>query len=168
MAQQGPAPEPRKFDYWLPDWMVHELWGPDRMPKGMAIRQKRHSIFVEQGVPKPYAGASSSVPRSAAVIAEGHVLYGRHCASCHGPDGLGDGEPGRAVTPSPALLAYMVRRPIAVDEYLLWVISEGGAPVGSDMPAFKATLAPDDIWRIVAYMRAGFPRAGASPPARQP
>jgi mono/diheme cytochrome c family protein len=25
------------------------------------------------------------------------------------------------------------------------------------MPAFKDTLARDDIWKIIAYMRAGFP-----------
>ena len=25
----------RGFDYWQPDWMVRELWGGGRMPKGM-------------------------------------------------------------------------------------------------------------------------------------
>ncbi len=67
------------------------------------------------------------------------------------------------LSPSPALLAYMIRRPIAVDEYLLWTISEGGAQFGSKMPAFKDKLGRDDIWRVVAYMRAGFPSADATP-----
>lgn len=55
----------------------------------------------------------------------------------------------------------MIRRPISVDEYLLWAIADGGAQFDSDMPAFKDKLAREDIWRIVAYMRAGFPGGDA-------
>jgi hypothetical protein len=70
---------------------------------------------------------------------------------------LGNGEAGRALSPSPALLAYMIRRPISVDEYLLWTVSDGGTAFGPDMPAFKHKPAGEDIWRVIAYMRAGFP-----------
>ena len=62
-----------------------------------------------------------------------------------------------ALTPSPTLLAYMVQQPIAVDQYLLWSIAEGGKQFGTAMPAFKNDLSEDQIWRIVAYLRAGFP-----------
>lgn len=65
------------------------------------------------------------------------------------------------MNPSPALLAYMIRMPMAVDEYPLWTISEGGTPFETDMPAFKEDLSADDIWRIIAFMRAGFPAASA-------
>jgi mono/diheme cytochrome c family protein len=51
----------------------------------------------------------------------------------------------------------MIQRPISVDEYLLWSISEGGKDFDTRMPAFRITLSRDDIWKIVAYMRAGFP-----------
>jgi hypothetical protein len=74
---------------------------------------------------------------------------------------MGDGEPGRAVSPSPALLAYMIRRPLSVDEYLLWAISDGGEQFDSEMPASKDKLSRDDIWRVIAYMRAGFPGASS-------
>jgi mono/diheme cytochrome c family protein len=50
----------------------------------------------------------------------------------------------------------MIRRPISVDEYLLWAISDGGKQFESEMPAFKDRLSRDDIWRVIAYMRAGF------------
>jgi len=43
------------------------------------------------------------------------------------------------------------------DEYLLWTISEGGERFGTDMPAFEDKLGEEDIWKIIAYMRAGFP-----------
>jgi mono/diheme cytochrome c family protein len=156
-AAKPAEPPPRTFDYWLPDWMVKELWGPGQMPKGMMVRLLRHNTFTQFGVPKDYQGAASTVDKSAATIAAGRALYRKECATCHGADGLGSGEPGKALTPSPALLAYMVRRPIAVDEYLLWAISDGGKPFDSEMPAYKDKLARDDIWRIVTYMRAGFP-----------
>ncbi len=128
-------------DYWQPDWMVRELWGPGRMPRGMMVRLLRHTTFMQYGVPKDYEGQKSTVAPGPETIAQGRKIYAERCASCHGPDGLGNGEAGNALSPSPALLAYMIRRPIAVDEYLLWTISEGGAQFGTKMPAFKDTLA---------------------------
>lgn len=163
LAQQSPAPRtplpPRGVDYWQPDWMVRELWGPGQVPKGMMVRMLRHSIFMQFGVPKAYEGVVSTISPGPQTLAAGRDLYNRNCASCHGADGMGSGDPGKAVSPSPALLAYMIRRPISVDEYLLWVVSDGGKQFESDMPAFKDALSRDDIWRIVAYMRAGFPQA---------
>ena len=76
---------------------------------------------------------------------------------CHGEQGLGDGEAGGDLTPSPALLGHLVQQPIAVDQYLLWSISEGGREFGTAMPAFKDKLTQDEIWQIIAYLRAGFP-----------
>jgi len=46
--------------------------------------------------------------------------------------------------------------PMAVDEYMLWSISEGGVNFQTEMPAFKNELSQDEIWKIVAYMRGGF------------
>jgi mono/diheme cytochrome c family protein len=91
------------------------------------------------------------------VIAEGRALYRANCMACHGADGLGDGDAGKSLSPSPAVLAYMITRPIAVDRYLLWSISDGGKQFESKMPAFKNKLTRKEIWEIVAYMRAGFP-----------
>jgi len=38
---------------------------------------------------------------------------------------------------------------------------EGGAPFGTRIPAFKDALSQEQIWQIIAYMRAGFPALGA-------
>ena len=161
-AAQAPGqPGTRPFDYWQPDWMVRELWGPGRMPKGMMVRLLRHTTYMQLGVPKEYEGASSTAPKTEDTVRAGARLYAQNCASCHGKDGLGDGDAARAVSPSPALLAWMVQRPIAVDPYLLWTIADGGAQFESAMPAYKDRLARDDIWRIIAYMRAGFPDVDA-------
>jgi len=166
---KGAKPPASGIDYWQPDWMVRELWGPGRMPRGMMVRLLRHTTFMQYGVPEAYAGKTSTVARGPETVAAGRKIYQANCASCHGPDGLGNGEAGNALSPSPALLAYMIRRPIAVDEYLLWTISEGGARFDTKMPAFKGVLSGDDIWRVVAYMRAGFPKDdGKDAPPQKP
>ncbi len=170
IAQDTDAKSARpRVDYWQPEWMVRELWGPGHMPRGMMVRLLRHTTFMQYGVPRDYDGAKSTLMPGPQVIAQGRKTYAQRCASCHGPDGLGNGEAANALSPSPALLAYMIRRPIAVDEYLLWAISEGGKQFGTEMPAFKGTLTRDDIWRVVAYMRAGFPKDdGADAPVTKP
>ena len=157
------TPPPAGFDYWQPDWMVRELWGPGRMPEGMMVRLLRHTTFMQFGVPADYEGATSTVAKGAETIAAGGKIFAENCAACHGEKGLGNGEAAKALSPSPALLAYMIRRPISADEYLLWSISEGGEQFNTEMPAFKDKLSRADIWRVIAYMRAGFPDASAGP-----
>lgn len=158
-AEEKPqTPAPLGFDYWQPEWMVRELWGPGRMPKGMMVRMLRHTTFVHTGVPKEYEGAQSSLEKSPATTAMGAKVYAEHCARCHGSNGMGNGDSAQALSPSPALLAYMIRRPISVDEYLLWTISDGGKQFESEMPAFREVLSKDEIWAVIAYMRAGFPQ----------
>jgi mono/diheme cytochrome c family protein len=145
-----------KRDPWMPEWMMREPGGPGPMSPTMAARMLRHAQFLNFGVPKTYAGAQSTVEPHRKTIAAGRALYLSNCAACHGPDGLGDGDAAQALSPSPAVLAFMITRPIAVDPYLLWSISDGGAQFNSDMPAFKDKLTREEIWQIIAYMRSGF------------
>lgn len=146
-----------KSDLWMPEWMMREPEGSGPMSPTMMARMLRHAEFLNFGVPKEYEDARSPVKPDPEVLAAGRELYLANCAACHGPDGLGDGDVGQALSPSPAVLAFMITRPIAVDPYLLWSISDGGAQFDSAMPAFKKSLTQDEIWKIIAYMRAGFP-----------
>jgi mono/diheme cytochrome c family protein len=145
------------WDMWNPGWMQRRMWDPRHMGPMQQQRMLRHWTFMHQGVPAEYRGQTSTVPPTEATVSEGAALYAENCASCHGATGLGDGEAGRALNPSPALLAYMISMPMAVDEYLLWTISEGGKPFGTAMPTFKDTLTKEQIWKVIAFMRAGFP-----------
>ncbi len=117
----------------------------------------RFSTFVNKRLPEDYLIAQNNVGYTIKAIAAGGPLYAAHCTSCHGETGLGNGKLASALSPSPALLAYMIQQPIAIDQYLLWTISEGGKPFGTAMPAFKDELSQEQIWQIVAYLRAGFP-----------
>jgi len=123
-------------------------------------RMLRFSTFVNKGIPEKYLRAENTIGYTIPAIAAGGPLYIAHCSKCHGNTGLGNGDLAYALTPSPALLAYMVQQPIAVDQYLLWSISEGGKKFGTAMPAFKNQLTEKQIWEIVAYLRAGFPDLG--------
>ena len=145
------------WDMWEPGWMARDMWGPERMGPGMRQRMARHWTFMHQGIPDSYIGSRNPFPSDPETIAAGRALYQQNCSSCHGTTGLGDGEAAKALNPSPALLAYMIQMPMSVDEYMLWTISDGGGAFGTAMPAFKDVLSTDDIWKIVVYMRAGFP-----------
>jgi mono/diheme cytochrome c family protein len=149
-----PSKEP-SVDYWQPLWMQRE--GPGTMPPGMRARLLRHYTFMHYGIQNEYQGAKSTVGNAKEVLEEGAKIYSQRCAGCHGKQGLGDGDAPRSLLPSPALLAFMIHRPIAVDKYLLWSIAEGGKQFDTEMPAFKDTLKREDLWKIIAYMRAGFP-----------
>lgn len=156
-AAQGGPPGSGPNDYWMPGWMRRHHWGRGHGDSTMRARMQRHWTFMHEGLPREYEMARSTVRSTMSTIAEGGQLYGENCASCHGRSGLGDGDAGKSLTPSPALLAFMIQRPISVDSYLLWSISEGGKEFSTDMPAFKDKLSHEEIWKIVAYMRAGFP-----------
>lgn len=69
--------------------------------------------------------------------ARGDVLYGMHCATCHGAAGNGDGPGGRGLVPAPAKLAeheYTTERLSAA----LWF-----GVFGSAMPAWRDYSASD-------------------------
>jgi mono/diheme cytochrome c family protein len=132
-------------------------WNFKNLSPEQQQRMLRFSTFVNKGVPEDYLKAENTVGYTTKAIAAGGPLYVAHCVKCHGETGLGNGELAYVLTPSPALLAYMIQQPIAVDQYLLWTISEGGKQFDTAMPAFKNELSEEQIWQIVAYLRAGFP-----------
>ena len=99
-----------------------------------------------------HAQAENPFAGDAASVAAGRALYDANCASCHG----GDGRNGRA----PDLLGAERFRAGEKDSDLFAVISKGVA--GSDMPAWSGELTADEVWRVVAFLRA--PHAKNGPP----
>lgn len=140
-------------------------WSLQNLDPEQQQRMLRFSTFVNGGIPHEYSTAENTVGYTVRAIAEGGTLYQTHCQKCHGAMGLGNGDLAYALKPSPALLAYMVQQPVAVDQYLLWSIAEGGKQFGTAMPAFKKRLSQEQIFQIVAYLRAGFPDIDDEAPA---
>lgn len=134
-------------------------WDPANAPPRLQPRAKRHLEFIQAGVPVEYRSRRNPFPNAQRFIDEGGEVYRAHCVACHGRLGRGDGDAGLDLVPSPALLSRMMDVQGTVDEYLLWSITEGGKPFDTAMPAFKDRLSEDQIWQVIAYMRAGFPQA---------
>jgi len=122
----------------------------------------RHWTFMHGSIPPEYLGKRNPLKPTRNVVLAGSELYQQQCAVCHGAQGMGDGDAAKDLNPSPALLAYMIQMPMSVDEYMMWSIAEGGKAFGTAMPAFKETLSEEEIWKIVTFMRAGFPSLAQS------
>jgi mono/diheme cytochrome c family protein len=111
-------------------------------------------------VPAAYQGAAPPAEgflSGAENIEAGRHLYQRHCATCHGQRGRGDGVAGRSLPVSPADLSHpnLNQKPL---DYWFWRVSEGGTvePLhsqGSTMPAWKFQLSERERWQVIAYAR---------------
>jgi mono/diheme cytochrome c family protein len=102
-------------------------------------------------IPEPYSSMSAPEVGEGA-LERAAEFYTQNCASCHGDGGWGDGPAGQALDPAPAPLARTSLR--MSDGYLFWRMSEGGAVFASAMPAWKETLNEQQIWEMIAYLRA--------------
>ena len=95
------------------------------------------------------------VPSDAASIEEGKKLYGRHCASCHGPTGKGDG--GMALSGgTPANLTDETWDHGSTDGDIFVVIRDG---TSTDMESYKEKLSEKQIWHLVNFIRSLGPKA---------
>ncbi len=82
-------------------------------------------------------------------LARGQLLYRVYCSICHGRLGNGEGMiVQRGLTPPPSFHLERIRS--APDAHYYEVITNGyGA-----MFSYSERIAPDDRWRVVAYVRA--------------
>jgi mono/diheme cytochrome c family protein len=85
----------------------------------------------------------------AAVIATGKELWAKHCKSCHGAKGLGDGPKGASLKTFPGDFSSAAFQG-GTDGELLYRTDKGR----DEMPAYEKKI-PDvnDRWALVAYMR---------------
>ena len=100
-------------------------------------------------VPEKYLKMVNPVKADAESISEGKALWSKHCKSCHGVKGLGDGpKAAQLKTESGDLSSAEVQK--QPDGSLFYKTSEGR----KDMPRFKKDLPDDeDRWNLVNYIR---------------
>ena len=81
-------------------------------------------------------------------LAEGKVLYVKHCKSCHGATGKGDGtKAGDIDTPMPNFFKPIFQA--QTDGDLFYKTKTGR----EDMPGFSKKMDDEEIWFLVNYMR---------------
>jgi mono/diheme cytochrome c family protein len=84
--------------------------------------------------------------------AHGETLFAQMCAGCHGKDGRGGAHTFMPHVDTLTKKGYIDQMP---DEYLAYVIGEGGAAAGKSayMPAWKSKLNEKDIEDVIAHIR---------------
>jgi mono/diheme cytochrome c family protein len=82
--------------------------------------------------------------------ARGKAVYERHCQSCHGPSGRGDGPDAASLKVSPANFQRF-QSFLKSDEELLRTIEHG--VVFSPMHAWRGRLTDGEMQDVVAYIR---------------
>src|SRR6185437_15304355 len=88
-------------------------------------------------------------PPAAASDRRGELLFQVHCASCHGPEGRGDGPSGLALKPPPRDFAARPWRGSVSAETVRTAIIRG-IP-GTAMASFQHALAPADVDTLTHY-----------------
>lgn len=85
---------------------------------------------------------------TAVADADGKATYARHCASCHGPEGLGNAEKAKALKIDPLLLD--LGRPEAAvlgRDQLRTILLKGKGK----MPAYEQKLKPGELDAVLDY-----------------
>jgi len=82
--------------------------GQGMMGQGhMGMSMLRHRYFMDSGIPEAYRDARNPLRPTEENIAAGRVLHGANCATCHGPEGHGDGPTAHGLNPPPANIAAL-------------------------------------------------------------
>jgi mono/diheme cytochrome c family protein len=98
---------------------------------------------------------ANPVPVSPMALARGRTLYLKHCESCHGPQGKGDGHAADQAVRPPHDLTDPALQKKMTDGEAFWKVSTGLREKGDViMPAY-ATKIPleDDRWKLVLFVR---------------
>lgn len=99
-------------------------------------------------VPEKFEKMKNPVAVDDASLKVGKTVYTKHCESCHGKKGKGDGSKSAQLDTDPG--NFPKDLPSQSDGALYYKVVEGR----DDMPSFKKKI-PDteEIWAVVNYMR---------------
>lgn len=113
----------------------------------------------------PSASASRADATNAQLVAQGRVVYGQRCASCHGanlegqPNWQDELPAGGRPAPPHDETGHTWHH---VDTLLFEIVQKGpeASPIPGyvyRMPAFGEVLTDDEIWAVLAYIKSTWP-----------
>jgi len=103
----------------------------------------------EWKVPAKYQTMKNPTDASKANLAVGKSLYSKHCKSCHGSEGYGDGTKAKEMKGD--LGDFSSKKFQSQSDGALFYKSYIGR---KDMPNFEKKMSEEDMWITVSYMRA--------------
>lgn len=159
----GSDPGRPNFEF-LPEMarpVPYESFGPHGALPGKMLQQPPPEGTIARGhLPLHYQATPEDAERAGAQLnnpfrpgdkrrqPRGAVVYGNHCALCHGPGGAGDGPVSRrGVPPPPSLLADKAMK--MKDGQLFHIITYGQG----NMAAYGAQISSEDRWAAILHIR---------------
>ncbi len=132
------------------DWIGFMEIQPSFRPMENPLPVPAQSIPVEGAAYVPGLGAPvNPIEADDVSVERGRILYGLHCAMCHGNEGRGDGLIGNFIVNPPANLAGEASQAKS-DGTLFITISNG---VTGKMPALNENLTVRERWDVVNFIR---------------
>jgi mono/diheme cytochrome c family protein len=107
-----------------------------------ATQELRHGFTIFTGPKRTLLGVNdvNSTER-------GHLLFQKHCASCHGVTGEGDGVEAKRLGIKPANLASIAKK--LPNHYLVIQINQGR----ENMPIWEDMLTAEQVWDLSNYIQ---------------
>ena len=100
-------------------------------------------------VPDKSSKMANPVKSDASSISSGKELWAKHCMSCHGKTGKGDGTKAAQLETKPGDFSTAATQS-QTDGSLFYKIAKGRG----DMPGYKKKIPEnDDIWSVVNFIR---------------
>jgi len=100
-------------------------------------------------VPDADKNKVNPIKSDASSLADGKELWVKHCSSCHGKSGMGDGSKAAQLKTEPGDFSKATTQ-AQTNGSLFYKVSQGRG----DMPGFKKKIPEnDDIWSLVNYIR---------------
>jgi mono/diheme cytochrome c family protein len=115
-------------------------------------------------VPESARKLQNPFPATDANLQEGSAAYAKHCKSCHGVNGDGNGERADQLSAMPSDFTDVREMSRATDGELYWRITHGRRP----MPSFASKLTDRQRWELVDYIRTFAKKAAAQNTSAQP
>lgn len=104
---------------------------------------------AEEPAPEPEAPESGEPTETGEPASRGAQVFATHCATCHGPEGRGDGPAGAALNPPAAdLVGPRAEHLRGIPRRT--IIAEGRP--GTAMVAWKDTLSPEDLEAVYGFV----------------
>ena len=107
---------------------------------------------TDRAAPQLAAAAPRWVPLQDGVRpaeTEGLEAFKTHCAVCHGERGKGNGPIAASMNPKPADLTTPARMSALSNDSLVQIIAKGRGA----MPGMEASLTPEKVRAVIAYVR---------------